>query len=466
MTQHRNRIRKKTKVALYIRVSSDEQVLHGYSLDAQREALIEYAEKHDMEVVDMYIDEGKTARKELKKRKEIFRLMDDIKEGEKGIEMILFIKIDRWFRNVADYHYIQRILDKHDVTWKATQEDYNTDTADGRMKVNIMLSVAENEADRTSERIKFVNESKIKKGLAIFGTANLPMGLKVEKIDGLKRVVIDPETAPIILEYIKHFKLHNSKRLACVHCNQMFNRTHSYTTYEAIFKNTLYYGHYKGVDNYCEALITKDEFDELVRLGQRNVKVNPMRRVYKFSGLIICPTCGCKMTGTVIRRDYGDGEYHYYRCPKNRVEKTCTYTKSVMEKKLEKYLMENLDLLIHDYLIQFEVEGGAVGDDARIKKEIKKLEDELARVNYRFQKNRMGYDEYDKECERLEGKITKLKSDLVPQKRDTSHLLELINSDWKTVYHTLTDENKRALWRSIIKSIKKTGKNSYDIEFY
>ena len=466
MTQHRNRTRKKIKVALYIRVSSEEQVLHGYSLDAQRESLLEYAEKHDMEVVDFYIDEGKTARKELKKRKEIFRLVDDIKAGEKGIEMIIFIKIDRWFRNVADYHYIQRILDKHDVTWKATQEDYNTDTADGRMKVNIMLSVAENEADRTSERIKFVNESKIKKGLAIFGSVNLPLGLKVEKIDGLKRVVIDPETAHIVLEYIKHFKLYNSKRLACIHCNQMFNRTHTYKVYEAVFKNTLYYGHYRGVDNYCEALITKEEFDELQELAHNNIKVNPMRRVYKFSGLVHCEKCGHKLTGSQVKRNYGDGSYNYYRCPRNKIEKICSYGGSINEKKIETYLIENLDNLIHDYLIQFEIDGGAVGDNTRTKKEIQKLEDELARVNYRFQKNRMDYEEYDKECDRLESKIAKLKSELAPQKRDTSHLLELINSDWKTVYYTLTDENKRALWRSIIKKITKTGKNSYDVEFY
>lgn len=462
----RNHIRK-TRVALYIRVSSEEQVLHGYSLDAQREALIEYAEKHDMEIVDIYVDEGKTARKELKKRTEIFRLLEDIENGEKGIEMILFIKIDRWFRNVADYHYVQRILEKHNVSWKAILEDgYNTDTADGRMKVNIMLTVAENEADRTSERIKFVNESKIKKGQAIFGTVNLPLGLKVELIDGMKRVVIDHETAPIVLEYIKHFKTHNSKRLAGIHCNQVFNLTHSYKVYTAIFTNTMYYGSYRGNDNYCEPLISKDEFEELQRLAVNNIKVNPMRRIYKFAGLVRCPHCGHRLTGSVIKRNYGDIYYHYYRCPRQRVEKICDFGGAISEKKVEAYLLKHLDELIHDYLIKFELKGGAVGDDTRTKKEIKKLEDELDRVNYRFQKNRMNYDEYDKECDRLETKIAKLKSELVPQTRDTSHLLEFINSDWRTVYDTLTDENKRALWRSIIKSIKRTDKNSYNIEFY
>jgi DNA invertase Pin-like site-specific DNA recombinase len=464
MTQHRNRIRNKTKVALYIRVSSEEQVLHGYSLDAQREALIEYAEKHDMEVVDIYVDEGKTARKELKKRTEIFRLIDDIEKGDKGIEMILFIKIDRWFRNVGDYHYVQRILEKHDVTWKATQEEYNTDTSDGRMKVNIMLSVAENEADRTSERIKFVNESKIRKGQAIVGSQNLPRWLVVKEIDGIKRVVLDPENAEIMREYIKHFKTHNSKRLAVLHCNQKFDKAYGYEQYNAVFKNPLVYGCYRDVENYCEALITKEEYEELQRLGERHVKVNPVKRVYKFAGLVRCPTCGRRSKGTAKKRV--TKTYQYYTCGATVRDKLCTDYSAVGEEKLEKYLLDNLNDLITDYIVNFESHGDIKQDDVKLKKEIEELEDELSRVNYRFQKKRMDYEEYDIECDRIEKSLAKLKLELKNDKRDNSQLIEFVNSDWQTVYHTLNDENKRALWRSVIKTIVKTGKNSYDIEFY
>lgn len=464
MNKHRNRTRHKTRVALYIRVSHEDQVLHGYSLDAQREALIEYAEKHDMEIVDIYVDEGKSARKELKRRTEIFRLIEDIEKGDRGIEMVLFIKIDRWFRSVADYHYVQRILDKHDVTWKATQEDYDTTTSDGRMKVNIMITVAENEADRTSERIKFVNESKIKKGQAITGSHNLPLWLKVAEVDGVKRVVLDPEHAEIMLEYIKHFKTHGSKRLAVLHCNQKFNKEYTYGVYTHVFKNTLAYGKYRDVDNYCEPLITKEEFDELQRLGERNIKVNPVKRIYKFSGLVRCSTCGRHMVGATQLR--ANGEYQHYRCQSARREALCTNNSVINEKKLEKYLLQHANELITDYIVNFDTKGGNISDNTQLKKDIEEIEDELARVNYRFQKKRMSYEEYDSECDRLENKLSKLKSELNNEFRDNSHLVEFVNSDWQTVYHTLTDENKRALWRSIIKRITKTGKNSFDIEFY
>ena len=56
------------RVALYIRVSTEEQKLHGLSLDSQKEALTAYANSHNMQIVDIYADEGITARKDLNKR--------------------------------------------------------------------------------------------------------------------------------------------------------------------------------------------------------------------------------------------------------------------------------------------------------------------------------------------------------------------------------------------------------------
>ena len=44
------------RIACYIRVSTEEQKLHGISLDAQREKLNEYAEKHDLKIVEWYED--------------------------------------------------------------------------------------------------------------------------------------------------------------------------------------------------------------------------------------------------------------------------------------------------------------------------------------------------------------------------------------------------------------------------
>ena len=146
------------RVALYCRVSSEEQVRHGYSLGAQLTALKEYAKKHRYAVMGEFVDEGISARKSYKKRPALLRLLEAVQDDQ--VDIILFIKLDRWFRNVKAYYQVQPILDQHNTAWQAILEDYETVTASGRLKVNIMLSVAENEADRTAERIKFVFEDK------------------------------------------------------------------------------------------------------------------------------------------------------------------------------------------------------------------------------------------------------------------------------------------------------------------
>ncbi len=45
------------RAALYIRVSTEEQAMHGYSLAAQRESLTKYAKEHDLFIFDYYTDE-------------------------------------------------------------------------------------------------------------------------------------------------------------------------------------------------------------------------------------------------------------------------------------------------------------------------------------------------------------------------------------------------------------------------
>ena len=90
------------RCAIYDRVSTDIQVQQGLSLDTQKELLTEYANTHGYEIVDYYIDEGLTARKKLQNRRDFMRLLKDIKADK--IDLVLVTKLDRWFRNVKDYH--------------------------------------------------------------------------------------------------------------------------------------------------------------------------------------------------------------------------------------------------------------------------------------------------------------------------------------------------------------------------
>jgi len=119
------------RAALYIRVSTEEQALHGYSMEAQREALTRYAKENNLLIVDYYVDEGKSAREKMQSRTAFQRLMQGVQADK--IDLILFIKLDRWFRSIKDYYKTQEILEAHHVDWRTTEEQYNTSTTNGRL---------------------------------------------------------------------------------------------------------------------------------------------------------------------------------------------------------------------------------------------------------------------------------------------------------------------------------------------
>ena len=147
------------RTAAYIRVSKQEQKLEGLSLMAQEMKLNEFASANGLKIVEWYRDEGVSGRKRIKKRPELQRMLSDAQERK--FERIIFIKLDRYFRSVAEYHECQKLLDEVDVTWTATEEKYDLTTANGRAFVNMKLTIAELEADTTGERIKIVNDYKL-----------------------------------------------------------------------------------------------------------------------------------------------------------------------------------------------------------------------------------------------------------------------------------------------------------------
>ena len=86
------------RAACYSRVSTSEQAKYGYSIAAQVAILNQHCTENNIKIVDHYTDEGVSAGKPYTKRPEMLRLLEDVKDGK--IDIILFTKLDRWFRSV------------------------------------------------------------------------------------------------------------------------------------------------------------------------------------------------------------------------------------------------------------------------------------------------------------------------------------------------------------------------------
>lgn len=85
------------RAGLYERVSTDEQAKFGFSIKTQIEALEKHCLDNKIKIVDHYTDDGVSGGKAAFKRPAMSRLLEDVKAGK--IDIILFTRLDRWFRN-------------------------------------------------------------------------------------------------------------------------------------------------------------------------------------------------------------------------------------------------------------------------------------------------------------------------------------------------------------------------------
>lgn len=449
-------MKKVLNVACLERVSHDEQAKHGYSLAAQKEALENWVNENGHRIVGRYVDEGVSARKKIKNRPALQRLLADVQKG--GIDLIIFIKLDRYFRSVAEYYETQKILEMHGVHWKAILEDYDTTTTDGRFKINIMLSIAEQEADRTSDRIKFAFEHKLKKKQPLTGAQ--PTGYKIGlRSDGTKCIEKDLVAAPYVEMIFEHFLQFNSVSATTAYMNREQGYKINYHTIKKILTNSYYCGEYRGIVDYCPAYITRETFDRIQHIRKtKNVKTPQTRRVYIFTGLLQCPECGGRLT-SVINIKNGK-EYQNYRCDKAHKHKSCDFKRVFSELKLEKYMLSCIRPELEKYIAEIEIAAptaAPVGDRDEITAE-------MDRLNYMFRKNRIPVDEYEKDYAALENKLAKLDA-ATPAPVDVSALREFLNSDILDLYGGLSREDKRAAWRQIIDKIVMDRNGSHAVKF-
>lgn len=452
--------RKKLKVACLVRVSTEEQAKYGFSVDAQKAALDYWVKSNGHSVAGWYIDEGVSARKKVKHRPALQWLLSDIQSGG-DIDLIIFTKLDRYFRSVSEYHETQKILELHGVHWKAIEEDYDTTTTDGRFKINIMLSIAEQEADRTSDRIKFINVHKVKKRQAITGKVAYGYKIGVDA-EGVKRVVIDEERAENVREVFAHFLRYNSITGAASYMNIEKNAKIDYSTIQKMLKNPFYTGYFRGVADYCPALISHEDFDRVQNiLKTRHVKKRKNNRVYLFTGLLRCPKCGLKLAGSYTKTLKSTGEEClFYRCSRWARGKTCTYNRSIAERKIEKWLKEKIKPELERFVSEIEIDAPAVapaGDRAEI---VAKME----RLNYMFEKDRISIAEYDKKYTDLEKQLEALEA--APAPVDLSRVRDFLNSDVMDIYEGLSREDKRAAWRQIIDNMIVNPDGDHVVNFF
>jgi len=160
------------KILGYIRVSSDKQADSGMSLEVQESQIIKYAELYDIGLGEIIMDAGESAKS--LKRPGMLRLIELMDSNL--CQGVLIVKLDRLTRSVKDLCYLLERYFSKDKILISVQEKIDTNSAMGRMVMNVVMSISQWEREATSERTKAVLQHKKTKGERI---GNIPFGYKL-----------------------------------------------------------------------------------------------------------------------------------------------------------------------------------------------------------------------------------------------------------------------------------------------
>lgn len=374
------------KCYIYTRVSTAVQV-DGYSLDAQRERLVKYANGNDMAVVGEYSDEGKSG-KNVDGRPEFRRMIYDIENGKDKVNFVLVYKLSRFGRNAADVlYYLQRMQD-YDVNLICVEDSIDSSKDSGKLMISILSAVSEIERENILVQTMEGRRQKAREGKWNGGFA--PYGYSLE--DG-KLVIAEDEAEIIRIIFDKYIHTTMGINKIADYLNMQGykkkirqNNTlenFSSTFVKGVIDNPVYSGKlaygrrgnvkvegernkyhivkkddYIVVDGIHEPIVSEEDWQmahqKRLKNGGRQIKTHSLDHEHILSGIVKCPVCGAGMYGNVNRKKKDNGAYYkdyfYYACKHRRFidGKKCWYRRQWGEDIIDAAVAELITKLVQN----------------------------------------------------------------------------------------------------------------------
>ena len=289
-----------------IRVSTEEQATHGYSIPAQHQVLADYAAGHDLEIVQEFVE----SQSAYKPGRPEFRRMIDFLRRHKVVAAVLVYKIDRLARNIRDYAELD------EMSWVTiiSATEGLPENATGKLLGVIQAGMSRYFSHQLSERVSLGMETKAKSGLwpssAPTGYVNVPSG----------GIAPDPERAPIVR---RMFETYARTKISLVDLSKWAESQGLRTrqggvlrraALHTLLQNPIYCGTIRWVgklhDGTHEPLISRALFERVQERMRNGGHPRPTTKLFfPYRGLLTCGYCGCQMTAATAKK-----KYVYYRC--------------------------------------------------------------------------------------------------------------------------------------------------------
>ena len=293
-------MKKQTKTALYIRVSTEAQAEEGYSVDAQKEMLVGWCRSKNITEWELYIDGGRSGANI--DRPELLRLIEDIKNGL--VDTVAVYKLDRLSRSQKDTLYlIEDVLNPNGVAFVSLNENMDTSTPIGRAMLGIMSAFAQLERETIRERTRMGMYERIKSGL-FRGGGKLPFGYDYDKESGKLVPNGDAETVKKVFSlYLDGLSALSVSKAVGLKYERLASQILRRVTYTGatVYNGEIFY-------NTHTPIISPEIFERTQRELLRRGKGEKTTSKCLLSGMIICGVCGHKMR----YQKWSGGKYKIY----------------------------------------------------------------------------------------------------------------------------------------------------------
>lgn len=414
-------MKKKEKCYLYIRVSTAMQV-DGYSLDAQKDRLVKFAEFQGMEIVREYCDAGKSG-KSITGRPEFQQMLQDVADDRDGVSYILVFKLSRFGRNAADVLNSLQYIQDYGVNLICVEDGIDSSKDSGKLTITVLSAVAEIEREnilvQTMEgRRQKAREGKWNGGQAPFGywldSKNSTLIVNPEEAE-IVRIIFDKFVhtdmgADSISNYLNQHG-YSKKKLRDQEVSHFSRSTIIKILDNPVYAGKIAYGksvtekvkgtrdqyrrvrqdEYLLADGLHEAIIDPETWEAAKAkrrvTGVKWNKTHSLDHEHILSGILKCPVCGSGMAGTVRRRkNKKTGEYKddfYYRCQhRKKIDEDhfCGFKPSLNQNELNEKVVQ----IIRD-MVAMEKFRDFIQSKLQEKVDVSSLEEEREQVKGKLQ---------------------------------------------------------------------------------
>ena len=400
----------KKKCGLYMRVSTEDQAREGFSLPEQKARLEAFCKFKGYEIIDYYTDAGISA-KTGNHRPEFERLKNDIKA--KRINTIVALKLDRITRSIYDWENLMTFLDENDAYLDCVNDEINTTSANGKMISRLLMSVSQNEIEKTSERTKIGLAGAIKQGHI---PHIAPLGYKRKD----KKLVIDYSTKDIIIRIFDlYYNGYSYQKISNLFNEEKVLGKDNWrdSTIVGILENEIYKGdfvhgkktkHPTYYEDVVDPIISKEMWADCQVQKKKHSRSYKRTLTYLYLQKLKCPKCGRVLGGKATTKKNGNA-YFYYYCNDCKIE----FKEKIINDYFNQFISElvEYDSVVNQFFLPM-IKQKFDEPKEQLEKEINEQKVKLERIKKAYINGAFEVQEYKKEKKIVEKAIEELQNKL------------------------------------------------------